>query len=102
LFPTISANGLEPSVHTYNIMMTNLIKEGLLVEAEILTSMESAGCAPNSRLLNSVSAVGELRVFIRMFLLNLYENEVEALGPGPHQHDGAVVDKGLTPTMAKC
>jgi pentatricopeptide repeat protein len=39
-------------------MMTNFIKEGLLVEAdEIFTSMENAGRAPDSRLLNSVVRV---------------------------------------------
>jgi pentatricopeptide repeat protein len=58
LFATISANGLAPSVYTYNVMMTSFIKEGLLVEAdEIFTSMEKAGCAPDSQLLNRVVRV---------------------------------------------
>jgi pentatricopeptide repeat protein len=36
-------------------MMTNLIKEGLLEEADnIFSSMEKAGCNPNSQMLNNV------------------------------------------------
>jgi hypothetical protein len=38
-----------------------------------------------------LSAVRELRVFVEMFLLNWYLNEVEGLGPGPHRRGGAVV-----------
>jgi hypothetical protein len=30
-------------------------------------------------------------MFVGMFLLNLYLNEVEGLGPGPRRHGGAVV-----------
>jgi hypothetical protein len=30
-------------------------------------------------------------MFVGTVLLNLYENEVEGLGPGPRQHGGAVV-----------
>jgi hypothetical protein len=38
-----------------------------------------------------LSAVGELRTFAGTILLNLYENEVEGLGPGSHRRGGAVV-----------
>jgi hypothetical protein len=41
-----------------------------------------------------LSAVGELGVFVRMLLLNLYLNEVERLGPGPCRRGGAVVAPG--------
>ena len=44
-----------PSVVTYSVMMTNLIKEGLVEEADdMFSSMENAGCDPDSRLLNHV------------------------------------------------
>jgi hypothetical protein len=36
-------------------------------------------------------AVGELEMFVGMVLLNLYENEAEGLGLGPHRHSGAIV-----------
>jgi hypothetical protein len=38
-----------------------------------------------------VSMVEELRTFVGIVHLNLYENVVKGLGPGPHQHGGAVV-----------
>jgi hypothetical protein len=38
-----------------------------------------------------LSAVRELGVFVRTFLLNWYLNEVEGLGPGPRRRGGAVV-----------
>jgi hypothetical protein len=38
-----------------------------------------------------MSAVGELGMFVGTILLNLYENEVEGLGPGPRRCGGAVV-----------
>jgi hypothetical protein len=38
-----------------------------------------------------MSAVGELGMFVGTILLNLYENEVEGLGPGPRRRGGAVV-----------
>ncbi|CAL5034853.1 unnamed protein product [Urochloa decumbens] len=55
---SIPAYGLIPSVVTYNLMMTNLINEGLLEEADdIFSAMENTGCAPDSRLLNHVARV---------------------------------------------
>ncbi|GJM89079.1 hypothetical protein PR202_ga05677 [Eleusine coracana subsp. coracana] len=55
-FATMSTYELVPSVVTYNVMLTNLIKEGLLTEADdVFTSMEKTGCAPDSRLLNNVA-----------------------------------------------
>ncbi|KAK3125610.1 hypothetical protein QOZ80_7BG0607310 [Eleusine coracana subsp. coracana] len=54
----LSTNGPAPSVVTCNIMMTNLIKEGLLAEADdVFTTMERIGCSPNSQLLNNVVRV---------------------------------------------
>jgi hypothetical protein len=47
-------------------------------------------------------------MFVRTVLLNLYENEVEGLGPGPRRRGGAVVataprGQGLDPLqMAQC
>jgi hypothetical protein len=38
-----------------------------------------------------LSAVGESTVFVRMFFLNLYLNEVEGLGPSPHLHGALIV-----------
>ena len=50
LFASISRSGLVPSVVTYSIMMTNLIK-GLVEEADdMFSSMENAGREPDSRL----------------------------------------------------
>jgi hypothetical protein len=38
-----------------------------------------------------LSAVRELGMFVGAVLLNLYENEVECLGPGPRRRGGAIV-----------
>jgi hypothetical protein len=46
-----------------------------------------------------LSAVGDLRMFVGTVLFNLYENEVEGLGPGPHRRSGAVV--ATTPLWAR-
>jgi pentatricopeptide repeat protein len=55
LFASIPASGLTPSVQTYHLMMTNLIKEGLLEQADnMFSSMENSGCNPDSRMLNHV------------------------------------------------
>jgi pentatricopeptide repeat protein len=55
LFASIPARGLVPSVETCVLMMTNLIKQGLLEEADdIFSSMVNAGFDPDSRLLNHV------------------------------------------------
>jgi hypothetical protein len=51
-------------------------------------------CYSNTGVLHcdtKLSVVGELGTFVGMILLNLYEIEVEGLGPGPHWHGGAVV-----------
>jgi hypothetical protein len=46
-----------------------------------------------------MSAVGELGTFVGTILLNLYENEVEGLGPGPRRRGGAVMT--TTPSWAR-
>jgi hypothetical protein len=38
-----------------------------------------------------LSGDGELGMFVGTFLLNLYENEMDGLGPGPRRRGGAVV-----------
>jgi hypothetical protein len=38
-----------------------------------------------------LSVVGELETFVGTVLLNLYENEVEGIGPGPRRRGGAVM-----------
>ncbi|CAN6270564.1 unnamed protein product [Urochloa humidicola] len=58
LFASIPAFALIPNVVTYDLMMTNFIKEGLLEKAEdMFSAMENTGCAPDSRLLNHVARV---------------------------------------------
>jgi hypothetical protein len=46
-----------------------------------------------------MSAVGELGTLVGTVLLNLYENEVEVLGPGPRRRGVAVV--ATTPPWAR-
>jgi hypothetical protein len=54
-----------------------------------------------------LSAVRELGVFVRTFLLNLYLKEMEGLGLGPHRRGGAIVaprhrGQGPNPNNGKC
>jgi hypothetical protein len=54
-----------------------------------------------------MSAVGELGMFVGTVLLNLYENELEGLGSGPHRRGGAIVaprhrGQGPNPNNGKC
>jgi pentatricopeptide repeat protein len=54
----MSTSGLEPSIQTYSVVMTNVIKEGLLAEADdVFISMEKNGCSADSQLLNNVVRV---------------------------------------------